>query len=201
MKIPSWQIAIGVVLSWIGLSGVADGLVEWQNWFNTGWMEHWRALKSYIALNVLYWLPFRVPLWTIDYLTLGLLTLRAVYSGAMELARQTNLQTRFLLSPLLLSILFWPVFWGYCLLSYLGVVKRNLRGSLLEKYSQCEGVVCRFVLFPIMMVLCVFAKSMVAIYPARKQVSLFIIYSLLSFIPFLFVVSDVMYTFGFHPIP
>lgn len=201
MRLPSWQLIIGIVLSWIGLSGVADGLVEWKDWFEIGWMEHWRALKNYIILIVFSWLPFRVPSWTIDYFTLGLLTLRGVYSGIIELKRQKNMQSRYILNPIILAVLFWPVFWAYCLLSYIGIIKRNLRGHLYRLYRAQNYKIYIFLLFPVILVLQIFGKSMVAIYPARKQVSLFIIYSVLSFIPFLFVVSDIMYTFGFYQRP
>jgi hypothetical protein len=66
----------GIFLSWLGFAGFADNMFEWREWFEIGVMEHWRAVKMWITKTVLFWVPFSVPSWVVDYLLLGGVFLR-----------------------------------------------------------------------------------------------------------------------------
>ena len=79
VKLPWWQVFIGLLLGWIGLAGFADNLVVWKEWFDVGIMAHWRALKYLIIDELLFWLPFRVPDWFFDYIVIGLIFGRSYF--------------------------------------------------------------------------------------------------------------------------
>jgi len=68
------------MLAWLGLAGLSDAIVDWQTWFEQGVMQHWRSLKEWITAILLWWVPFRIPSWLIDYLVIGTIILRT--SGA-----------------------------------------------------------------------------------------------------------------------
>ena len=68
---------IMTLLAWLGLAGLSDNIVEWLDWFEQGVMEHWRSVKEWTIAVLLWWLPFRVPSWAIDYLVISAIVLRA----------------------------------------------------------------------------------------------------------------------------
>ncbi|MEP1535136.1 MAG: hypothetical protein ABJX35_01605 [Hyphomicrobiales bacterium] len=90
MNLPIWQVVVAVLLSWIGLAGLTDGVVQWKEWFELGWMVHWRAIKAVLIEYAFFWLPFEVPTYLIDYLTIGAVTARATVVGF--LLYQANLK-------------------------------------------------------------------------------------------------------------
>jgi hypothetical protein len=61
----------------LGLAGLSDNIVEWQDWFEQGVMEHWRSVKEWTIAVLLWWLPFRVSSWCIDYFVISAIVLRA----------------------------------------------------------------------------------------------------------------------------
>ncbi|WP_171633190.1 hypothetical protein [Ruegeria sp. HKCCD6119] len=63
-------------LAWLGLAGLSDGVVEWKSWFEQGVMQHWRSVKEWITAVLLWWVPFRVPSWLIDYLVIAMIVVR-----------------------------------------------------------------------------------------------------------------------------
>jgi hypothetical protein len=65
------------LLAWLGLAGLSDNIVEWQDWFEQGVMDHWRSVKEWTIAVLLWWLPFRVPSWAIDYFVISVIVLRA----------------------------------------------------------------------------------------------------------------------------
>lgn len=75
-KKPFWRpsVIVAILLSWLGLAGLSDAIVEWKNWFEIGVMTHWRDVKNWL----LQWVPFDIPSWVIDYTLLGLVYLRSV---------------------------------------------------------------------------------------------------------------------------
>jgi hypothetical protein len=66
-----------IILAWLGLAGVSDAIVDWQLWFEHGIMSHWRSTKEWITAVLLWWLPFSLPSWTLDYFLLGGIVARA----------------------------------------------------------------------------------------------------------------------------
>jgi len=84
VKIPFWQLVVGLILSWIGLAGFIDELVVWHDWFEKGVMQHWRAIKLFLIENVFFWLPFRIPEQFFDYLALGAIFGRSYYVFAKK---------------------------------------------------------------------------------------------------------------------
>lgn len=73
-----------VFATWLGLAGIADSTVEWQSWFEQGIMQHWRSIKIWIEAVFLDWLPFDLPNWTFDYLILGAITARTAIEPAIS---------------------------------------------------------------------------------------------------------------------
>jgi len=63
----AWAIA-SFVLTIVGLSGLANGIVEWREFFDYGLIKHYLELRSW----AMGYLPFRLPSWVGDYVTLGL---------------------------------------------------------------------------------------------------------------------------------
>lgn len=53
----------------LGLAGLSDNIVEWQDWFQHGVLAHWIAFKAAIT-GVL---PFPIPDFLLDYLAIGAL--------------------------------------------------------------------------------------------------------------------------------
>lgn len=105
---------VTAILSLIGLSGVADGYVEWREFFETGFMEHYRAAKE----AILSWLPFEVWSWVPDYVFLGMLfasvSVRQYDRGLMvvdEPSLQNVKKLRFLYLAVfyIFFLLAWPV--------------------------------------------------------------------------------------------
>ncbi len=52
-------------------------------------MEHWRSIKLWITDHLLFWFPFGIPSWLVDYYVIGLVFIRSMfsvaYSGAMQM--------------------------------------------------------------------------------------------------------------------
>ncbi|WP_425079709.1 hypothetical protein [Ruegeria denitrificans] len=59
---------ISLFLAILGLSGLADGLVEWREFFSYGLLRHYLELRNFCLSLV----PFHLPTWVGDYVTLGL---------------------------------------------------------------------------------------------------------------------------------
>lgn len=68
-------------LSCLGLSGISDNFVEWKTWYEFGIMQHWRSFKDFTYETFLFWVPFEIPDWSIDYLLLGAIFARAYWSA------------------------------------------------------------------------------------------------------------------------
>lgn len=65
-----------IPLAWLGLAGMSDAIVDWQTWFEHGVMQHWRSVKEWVIAILLWWVPFRVPSWLIDYFVIGAIVVR-----------------------------------------------------------------------------------------------------------------------------
>lgn len=65
------------MLAWLGLAGLSDAIVEWQRWFEQGIMQHWRSVKEWAIAVLLWWVPFRVPSWVLDYSIISVIVTRA----------------------------------------------------------------------------------------------------------------------------
>ncbi|WBL34039.1 hypothetical protein O5O51_04880 [Sinirhodobacter sp. HNIBRBA609] len=68
---------IMTALAWLGLAGLSDSIVVWQNWFEQGVMQHWNSTKEWIIAVLLWWVPFRVPSWLLDYLVISAIVIRS----------------------------------------------------------------------------------------------------------------------------
>src|SRR5680860_651883 len=80
-KVKHWLFTVILIaLSWLGLSGVADNIVEWRDWYEVGVIEHWRTVKTWIDENFLFWAPFRIPSWLFDFAIIGSVMLRSLTS-------------------------------------------------------------------------------------------------------------------------
>ena len=61
--------AITYFFACLGLAGLSDNIVEWQDWFQHGILAHWTAFKAAITGI----LPFPIPGFLLDYLVIGAL--------------------------------------------------------------------------------------------------------------------------------
>ena len=68
---------VTTVLALLGLAGLFDAIVEWQNWFDQGVMQHWRSVKEWMSAVLFWWVPFHIPRWVYDYAVIGLMLARA----------------------------------------------------------------------------------------------------------------------------
>ena len=171
----TWVVLTG--LSWLGLAGLFDAIVEWRDWFEFGIMEHWRSVKQWLIAVAFDWLPFRVRPWQIDYLVIGALMLRSIpkfiWTQPAEFrAIQPDrlLKTDLALSELLIAhprklvaAMFWPL------------VLLNTFATYLLDYGPDVP------------------KEHVEIWKARNRVLLLrMAWFGLSFIPILFVASNLL---------
>ncbi len=67
---------VTILLAWLGLAGLSENIVEWQAWFQVGILNHWTALKDAL-LTVL---PFHVPSMLIDYCVIGGMMMKSFLS-------------------------------------------------------------------------------------------------------------------------
>ena len=67
---------VTILLAWLGLAGLSENIVEWQNWFQVGILTHWTALKD----ALLGLLPFHVPSALIDYCVIGGMMMKSFLS-------------------------------------------------------------------------------------------------------------------------
>ncbi|MFG6524513.1 hypothetical protein [Sulfitobacter sp. M23508] len=181
----SWIVRLGAIfLSWLGLAGFSDNLVEWRDWFDVGVMEHWRAVKFWLTETFLFWIPFNVPSWVIDYCVLGCVFMRPYIlhttkrsgESADELMRKQRLEqvkrgekvTPYVVQhqsgiPVLwvfASLLFWPV-----------VLIGEIRDYISNSIRGIES-------------------------PQSITIFKITIISIVSFIPILFVATDLIETFA-----
>ena len=96
-------------LAWLGLAGFADSVVTWQNWFEIGIMQHWRSVKEWVVAILLWWMPFQVPTWIIDYLFIGTIFTRG-YSFDLFPVEFSPSPT---ILEYILTFLAWPVVFLY----------------------------------------------------------------------------------------
>jgi nucleoside phosphorylase len=61
-------IAASFILTILGLCGLANGIVEWREFFDYGIIRHYIELRTWL----MSFLPIRLPGWIGDYITLGL---------------------------------------------------------------------------------------------------------------------------------
>lgn len=65
------------VLAVIGVTGIADGVFRWRDFFETGFMHHYRTLKTLL----LEYVPFDMWQWLPEYLVLGTIAMTALRLG------------------------------------------------------------------------------------------------------------------------
>ena len=76
LKSDPWKWG-AIAVSVVTLPGVVDDLVSWKEWFEAGWMQHWRFLKSWLLENGFWWAPFHAPRGLVEYLVLGAVVMRS----------------------------------------------------------------------------------------------------------------------------
>lgn len=75
------KLILVLPIAWLGLSGFADNIIEWKAWYEVGVMTHWRSFKDLVSETFLFWVPFSLPSWTIDYLILGIIFARSYWAA------------------------------------------------------------------------------------------------------------------------
>jgi len=171
-------------LSWLGLAGLADNLVEWREWFDVGIMEHWRTVKLWLTETVLFWIPFSVPSWAVDYFVLGCIFMRPYIfhttQKSEDRAQEEMIKKRFEeirggkkvtsysvqhqsgvpVLWIIASLLFWPV-----------VLLDEIKDFLSNRTLGFES-------------------------PQSVTIFKVVLTSIVSFVPILFVATDLIETFG-----
>lgn len=166
-------------LAWLGLAGLSDAIVEWQAWFEQGVMQHWRSIKQWMIAVIFFWVPISIPSWLIDYFVVGIMIRRS------------------------LPKIRWvgPVPSGGSCEDI--VVRNDIRLTLLLAHA---GRFTCLMIWPLVIIHSII--MMVTDFPWEKEEDRIIyrnnswnvltklIWYLISFIPFLFVVSNLLYDFG-----
>ncbi len=106
--INAW-VVLGSLVTCMALSGITDQFVEWRDWFEHGFMSHWRNAKIWTVANIFFWFP-SLPLWVLDYLVIGLVFPSS--SKVMLAHRSPGTKSRYTLRFIRQSIsdvLSWPI--------------------------------------------------------------------------------------------
>jgi hypothetical protein len=172
----SWFIWLGALfLSWLGLAGLADNIVEWREWFDIGIMEHWRIVKLWLTETLLFWFPYSVPSWVVDYLLLGCVFIRPYLLNttqksaerAGEKMREQKVasytvthQSGIPFLWVIPSLLFWPV-----------VLFDEIKDICFNHFSGTKS-------------------------PQSETLFKMVLISVVSFVPVLFVATDLIGTLG-----
>lgn len=169
------------LLAWLGLAGVSDNWVEWQNWFEIGIMQHWRSVKEWLIAVVFDRMPFQVQPWMIDWVLVGSIVSRSFHTpmpsnptGA-ELDWDLWLEWRIRqIFSRVFVVLFWPLY----LFAMLVVTEKNRRelirdGKLKPRQYDHE----------------IYAST-------YSKWKLLLFWNFILFIPVLFVCSTWLYKFG-----
>lgn len=73
-----FSVFFTMILGWIALAGLADNLVTWKDWFEYGFMEHWRNLKAFLGLSIFGLIDRDVPRYYFEYILLSMTFIRAL---------------------------------------------------------------------------------------------------------------------------
>lgn len=74
-----YWIIVGLLLSWTGIAGIVDGIIEWKIFF-IRFFEHYKYFRNLL----LGWIPFKIPTSLADYLVVG--------SGITVIVRMVRIQ-------------------------------------------------------------------------------------------------------------
>ncbi|MCL1629763.1 hypothetical protein M3N55_13580 [Roseibaca sp. V10] len=180
-----------IPLAWLGLAGMSDAIVTWQAWFDQGVMQHWRSVKEWLIAILLWWVPFQIPSWILDYFVIGAIVLRTSNAprwnenwrvGPEQVQKMygyipltwklewimSHTVTLHRLPAIVLNFIFWPI-------TILGLSIEAIRGEAFAQEIKVPASVRR--------------REMIA-WQSR------IAWCFLSFIPFLFLFSTVLYEHG-----
>ncbi|MAE90026.1 MAG: hypothetical protein CMI67_10620 [Pelagibaca sp.] len=167
-------------LAWLGLAGFSDAVIEWQTWFDQGVMQHWISVKEWIVAVFLDWVPFEVPSWSIDYIVLGGIVMRSLpkttWNRPIELdERQPKWMKKadFILSDIFIA---WPknillsVVWPIIIPHTIAMYMLDFPHDSAERKPSAQA--------------------------AYRATFLRLLWYTVSFIPFLFVTSNLLYSYG-----
>jgi hypothetical protein len=164
------KVFIVTILAWLGLAGLSDNMIEWRDWFETGFMQHWRSIKYWLSYNLFAWIRIELPTWVFDWLLLGVIFTRSIIV-ADTTARPLYKFKKKELAAVAVYVLcgpLTPVLYYFTYRITLGLVRQSERQSELEP----------------------------ALLRARNHWLVVVCFSLLGFIPFVFVCSTLLYEFG-----
>lgn len=82
-----WRI-VAIILGALAVPSMADGIVTYVEWFQQGFIEPIQRVKAFIR-GLLWWVPFTLPDFWIEYFWLGIVFLRSfAVSGDLETLEQ-----------------------------------------------------------------------------------------------------------------
>ncbi|MDA5094225.1 hypothetical protein O2N63_09000 [Aliiroseovarius sp. KMU-50] len=188
---------ITTLLAWLGLAGFIDAIIEWQNWFEQGVMEHWRSTKVWIATVLFWWFPIPIPSWAIDYCVIGGIVIRAkppmkwaVPDGfnmsELKLSERVHVFASRCLNnfPKDFAIfLLWPLYLLFVFVLLIAPKPNGLAVKADFKLPNGDQPPDVWI-------------SQNEIIMVTRQVHFRLLWYFASFIPFLFVVSKLLYEFG-----
>ncbi|MEM9148598.1 MAG: hypothetical protein AAGC57_20765 [Pseudomonadota bacterium] len=176
--VPWYMVIIGTLLSWLGLAGLADGIVEWKEWFEVGIFQHYRAVQGWVIDNLLFWFPLGLPEMAIDYCIIGV-----VFTRSFHFANENRrLRVSRFLGPIQIYSSYWQL--SISMLAVFSLWPIILFISTLRALLNLLGSFPNEIEYSIDMTIVVFFTSALGL-----------------FIPVLFVISDIGYTFGILPAP
>jgi hypothetical protein len=177
------------IIAWLSLAGLSDGIVDWRIWFEQGVMQHWRSVKEWVIAVLLWWVPFRVPSWLIDYFVLASLVIR---TSPMP---KWNENWRVGPAEIVEEFGYIPFIW-------------KMEWAISHLFQRWPGVILVFIIWPVCLLFLLieairgkaFAPE-VETPPNQMRGRMFgwlsrILWCFISFVPVLFVVSTVLYEHG-----
>lgn len=178
---------IMTLLAWLGLAGLSDAIVEWQDWFEQDVMEHWRFVKGWVITRLLWWMPFIVPSWFIDYLVISMIVVRT------SPIPRWNEHWRFGPEEAMETYGYIPFTW-------------KMEWVMSHVFMRFPRLVLLFLMWPIalpwLLIEVITGKMLATDIDLRKRRSAMVIWLIgiawcfVSFIPVLFALSTVLYKHG-----
>lgn len=126
---------LAIAVSILTLPGIVDGVVTWKEWFEFGWMEHWRSVKHWLHQNLFVYSPVPVPSWLPEYFLLGSTFVRSFLTGLPDAFEEFYKHPALLVFICIVWISIWPILFITFMISIATsseIVIKNI-GSLLKQ--------------------------------------------------------------------
>lgn len=163
-----WTVV--TLLSWLGLAGIADNVLEWQRWFDIGVLQHWTSIKVWVSVVLFSWLPFQIPSWILDYFAAGSVVARATHIDRERiLLADANLRAR-------LSVRQWAALVkeesdDEIIDTFAAEIPMDLKMRTLWTLSAVTTILLTIIFWPLVLVWYLFSISRIVKHSLRSKVA------------------------------